>query len=386
MPTEVGNLSRLAFILEPTFGAVPTTPTGQIIRQTGFDLSAERQYIDNPELRIDGMVQAGRGGALRGKGSISGKLSYGTYDSFFAAALGNYAWNANVAKVRPIIVDTATTLTVATATTITRPAGDFTADGFQVGDYINTSGFVNVANNGTFIITAVVALTITCAAATWTTAGDAANANAGISLSTRPSFTMERAHLVNGIYFAFPGCVVDGFEMSGKVNNAVDVKFNILSKSVATEATTSVFTGGTTAMNTNPLMTAWDGSVKIGGTTVANVVGWDLKSTRNLDTAEVVGSSVLYDIQPKAQHVTGTMELYFADYSLYTAMRAETDLTLQLNLGPGGTLSYTVDLTRVRIKTWKSVPKDGLMTAQVEFESFAPISGTNTSLMLTRLP
>lgn len=144
--------------------------------------------------------------------------------------------------------------------------------------------------------------------------------------------------------------------------------------------------GTITAANTNPLITSWDGTVKKGGTTLANVVGWTLKATRNVDTAEVVGSSALYDIQPKAAKITGTMELYFDSYALYTDMRAENDVVFQLNLGPGGTKSYTVDLTLCRIKSWKSEPKEGLMTAMVEFESFAPTSGTNTSLMITRLP
>jgi hypothetical protein len=126
--------------------------------------------------------------------------------------------------------------------------------------------------------------------------------------------------------------------------------------------------------------------VKKGGVTLANVVGWTLKATRNVESAEVVGASALYDIRPKAARFTGTMELYFDSYALYTDMRAENDVVLQLNLGPGVNKSYTLDLTLCRIKTWKSVPKDGLMTATVEFESFAPTSGSNTSLMITRLP
>jgi hypothetical protein len=103
-----------------------------------------------------------------------------------------------------------------------------------------------------------------------------------------------------------------------------------------------------------------------------------------MDTAEVVGSSSLYDIQPKSAKITGTLELYFSDYALYTAMRAESDVAFQLNLGPGSAKSYAVDLTRCRIKSWKSEPKEGLMIATAEFESFAPTSGGNTSLMITR--
>ena len=388
MPVEVGNLSRLAYVQEVAFGTTPATPTGLTVRKIGFDLTADRNYIDNPELRTDGMTAVGRGGALRGKGSISAKLSYGSFDDLLAASLGSFGWFSNVIKVKPIVVDSAATLQMTAGTrTITRPTGSFTSDGFVVGDYINLSGFTNAGNNGVCQLATVGTTTMTFNATptSLTPVDEAANAAASAAVNTRPSFTFEKAHLVNGIYFPFTGCVVDGFEMSGKVNDAVDIKFDLVTKAVGNEAVSSVFSA-ITAANANPLITSWDGTVKKGGTTLANVVGWTLKATRNVDTAEVVGSSALYDIQPKAAKITGTMELYFDSYALYTDMRAENDVVFQLNLGPGGTKSYTVDLTLCRIKSWKSEPKEGLMTAMVEFESFAPTSGTNTSLMITRLP
>lgn len=386
MPVETGNLARLAYVQESVFGTTPATPTGQIIRQKSFSLDADRNYIDNMELRADSMVATGRGGALRGKGSLSGQVSYGTYDDFFAAALGCFGWNTNVVKIKASIPSTAATIAIVASTkTFTRAdGGSFITDGFAVGDFIRTSGFTAGGNNSTFVISTIAALVITCTTATGLV-DEAANPLGKIALNTRPSFTMEKQHLVNGIFFPFLGCVVDGFELSGKVNAAVEVKFDFITKSVGTEANATLFTT-TTAGNTNALMTSWDGTVKKDTIALANVVGWTIKSTRNLDQAEVVGSSVLYDIQPKTQKVTGSMELYFADYALYTAMRSETDVALQLNLGPGGTKSYTVDLTLVRIKNWKSEPKDGLMTASVEFESFVPAAGSNTSLMITRLP
>lgn len=385
MPVEVGNLARLAYIQEVNFGTTPATPAGQTVRQTGFSLSADRNYIDNPELRTDGMTAAGVGGTLRGKGSISGKLSYGTYDDFFAAALGNFGWFTNVVKVKPIIASSATTIAVAAVgKTFTRPAGSFVTDGFVVGDVINVSGATAGGDNGNFVISTVAALVLTCTTATGLV-DEAANAAIKVCLNTRPSFTMEKAHMVNGIFMPYTGCVVDGFELSGKVNDAVEVKFDLLTKAVGTETATSLFSS-IVAANANDLITTWAGSIKKDTVALANVVSWNLKATRNMDAAEVVGSSALYDIQPKTAKVTGTLELYFDSMVFYTAMRAETDIAFQLNLGLGGTKSYQIDLTKCRIKTWKSEPKEGLMTATVEFESFAPASGTNTSLMITRLP
>lgn len=72
--------------------------------------------------------------------------------------------NANtsmeVKKNEPSVTTGATLLSVADANTFTRPAGSFLTDGFLVGMTINTTGFANGGNNGTFTISAVGATTL----------------------------------------------------------------------------------------------------------------------------------------------------------------------------------------------------------------------------------
>lgn len=384
MPTEMGQLTELKYIQEVAFGSTPSTPAGQILRWTGLTLGADRSYIDNPELRTDMMMPVGRGGSLRGKGEATGKLSYGTYDDFIAAALGNTAWVTNVAKVRPIVATGGISVTVAAAgKTFTRASGDFTTDGFRVGDTVVWSGFANAGNNGSFVISTLTATVMTCITATGLVNEGPVTVNGTANI--RPSFTLEKAHKQNGIYFPFTGVVVDTMELSGKVDDAVEVKFGLLAKATGNEAATSVFSSSVAA-GTNQLITSWEGTIKRGGVTLGTVVGWSLKVARNMDPAEVVGSPDLYDIQPKTTRITGTMELHFDSVALYNDFRAENDVVLQINLGPGGTKSYQIDLTKCRITKHGAEPKDGLMTQTVEFESFAPTAGSNTSCMITRLP
>lgn len=381
---EVGQQTQFAFIQEATFGTTPATPTGQVLRWVpGTDLTADAAVIKNPELRTDMMEPVGRRGALRGKGQLQGVLSYGTYDSFMAAALGRFDWISNVVKVAPMITDTSATIAIAASgKTFTRPAGSFVTDGFQVGDVINTSGFTAAGNNGTFVVTTCAALVLTCSAATGLV-DEAANAAGNISLNIRPSFTIQKADLGNGIHFPFVGTVVDSMELSGKAGANVDIKFGLVSKSVGTESAVSVFTA-TTAVNTNATITSWDGTIKKAGVTIGNVVGWNLKVGRSMDSAEACGSSDLYDIQPKSCEVSGSMEIHFESSAYYTLFRAETDVVFQLNLGSETGKKYQLDLTKARITKWGAPPKDGLMLQTIEFGSYAPDSGTNTSLMITR--
>ncbi|HLP30993.1 MAG TPA: phage tail tube protein [Geothrix sp.] len=204
--------------------------------------------------------------------------------------------------------------------------------------------------------------------------------------TTRLSFTMEKGHLVNGIYFPYTGVVVNGFELSGKANQNVEAKFDLISKAAGNEAAATIWSG-TTAANTNPLITSWDGTVKKGGSTMGTVVGWSLKGDNSYEDAYVCGQSSLYDLQPGRLKLTGSLELYFDSSALYTDFRAENEFALQLNLGPGGTKSYTIDLGRCRITKWVSNPNDeNLMTQTVEIECYAPTAGTDTAMKLTRLP
>lgn len=98
MAVETSNQLQVAYIAEVTFKTTPATPTGKILRNTGFTLAADRNYLDNPELRTDRQKAAGRGGVMTAKGEVAGVFSFGTYDDLLEAALGG-AWTANVLKI-----------------------------------------------------------------------------------------------------------------------------------------------------------------------------------------------------------------------------------------------------------------------------------------------
>jgi hypothetical protein len=386
---EVGNQTQIAYILEPIPGTTPATPAGQILpwsELSGF--TPDRDFIDNPVLRSDNMQSAGRGSYLKAKPSLGAPLAYGLYDDWLAAALGNWGWTANVIKVAPPVIDSAASISIlATGKTWTRPSGSFITDGFAVGMYMDGAGDpTNAGNNSTFLISAVTATIITCATATGLV--DSAGMTAyTIAQNIQPSFTIEKLNKTNGYAFPFLGTYLDGFELSGDSSaKPVMVKFNLLAKTVSNETMASLW-ASLVQPNTNPQIAPFEAVWKK-GTTVLPVTKWSVKVDRNSDTQAICGVNGLYAIKHKAAKVTVSMDLLFDStaYAAYTDMRAENDIDLHLTLGPGGTKTYQMDLTRARIKTWKGDPKDGLYPVSIEVESYAPISGTNTHLMLTRLP
>jgi len=387
----VGNSTsiQLAYIKELVLGSTPATPTGQLIAlKDGSNIKRDRKFIDNPEFRSDGMVSPGIGGPIRSSLGLDEVFKYGVYDEFLAAALGNFDWTANVIKVKKLNTSGAQSIAVGAAgKTFTRASGSYVTDGFAVGDYISTFGFTNSGNNGTFLISAVSATVITCSTATGLV-DEGSAAGRTIMTNIRPSFTFEHGEKNTGGYFPFLGCVVAGFELSGKTNDYVTLKIDFMNLTTGARTSTTLFTAGLTAPTDNPMIRTTDGSIKWNTVAIPSVGNWSLKVDRNLSAAEVCGSSSYYDIQPQAHKITGSLELYFdaTSIALYDAMIAETDGALQFNLGPGGTKSYQFDLTRTRFKNWSGDPKAEFQTVKCDFESFAPSSGTNTSLMATRLP
>lgn len=380
---------QLAYLQELIFGTAQATPTGQLLAlKDGSSIKRDRKFVDNPEYRSDGMAAPGIGLPIRTSLTLSEKLKYGVYDDFIASALGNFGWTANVAKIKKLITSGSQSIAVAaTGKTFTRSTGSFVTDGFAVGDYISTYGFTAAGDNGTFLISGVTATVITCSTATGLV-DEASAAGRVIMTNIRPSFTFENAERNTGAYFPFLGSVVSGFEISAKNGDALDISIDFMVKDTPARATSTLFTGGLTAPLDNPLIRAADGTIKWNTVAVPSVGSWNLKVERNLAAAEVCGSTAYYDIQPNTHKVTGSMELYFDSTSiaLYDAMVAESDGALQFNLGPGVNKSYTFDLTRVRLKNWNGDPKNEFQTVKVDYESYVPASGTNTSLMATRLP
>jgi hypothetical protein len=202
--------------------------------------------------------------------------------------------------------------------------------------------------------------------------------------TTRKSFTFERLHKVNTYSFAFKGVVVDNFEISGKADDKVMVKFGLIAATCADPTGATIWTG-TTAANTNAIATTWDGSIKKGGVTIGTVTAFSLKGVNNFQQAKVVGNKNLYDLAMGTLKVSGSLDLYFDSYALYTDFSAENAVVLQINLGNGTTTSYTLDLSNCRITKFGAPSQDdGMVSVSVEFESYA--DATNTALKVTRIP
>lgn len=208
-----GSTRELSSVRETVFGVTPATPTMVEVRALkAYNVKVAPGTIENGEQHSDRMQRASRPGNKKGDFSIPFQLSYGDFDAFFEEAMGG-TWV-------PLATRTVALTVAAAGKTFTRAAGSFLTDGFAVGQQIITTNFVTGGNNGTFVISAVSALVITCA----TAAGlvdevgpGTVNVKTAIDVlrvgNTSRSRTFEDRNRDAFLYEVYNGCVMNSFDI-----------------------------------------------------------------------------------------------------------------------------------------------------------------------------
>jgi hypothetical protein len=207
-----GLTRGLSKVREVNFGLTPAVPVMKEVRALkNYDFGVDPGTIDSAEKKPDRMTRKSRPGNKKGQFTLPFQLSYGDFDDLFEEVLGG-TW-APLATVT-------TAITVAAAgKTFSRAAGSFLTDGYVVGQQIITSGFTTPGNNGSFIISAVTALVVTCS----TAAGLADESGAAATIKTAidrlrvgnlfRSSTFEDFNPDANLFEQYNGCVTGGFDL-----------------------------------------------------------------------------------------------------------------------------------------------------------------------------
>ncbi len=203
---------ELTKVRETSFGVTPAGPAMKTVRALkDYDFNVAPGVIESKEQRTHRMSLKTRNGNKKGDFSIPFQLSYGDFDDLFEEALGG-TW-------APVATVTADITVAAAGKTFTRAAGSFVTDGFETGQQIVTSSFVQGGNNGTFIISAVSALVMTCSTAD----GLADEVGVGGTITTVAdklrvgnvvrSSTFEDRNPPANLFEHYNGAVVSGFDL-----------------------------------------------------------------------------------------------------------------------------------------------------------------------------
>jgi hypothetical protein len=365
MPIASGILKTTAFKKQTALGSAASGSSGKAARRVTSIFTAGRDTFESNEISGHHMSTGVTYGLKKADGTLTGELSAATYADLIGSILEkDFATGVNSTSI------TQTYAGSAGAWTIARASGSYLTDGFKIGDVVRaSSGSVTANNTRNFLITGVVALTITFIAL------DSAAVTAGSSTTTtltvtgKKTFTPTTGHTKD--YYTFEEYYSDLAKSETFVDCRVaQIDISLPATGNATIATTVVGlsrTMGNAQVLTSPtetttaIMNATNGKIVIGGAaqTVATGINFTIANGA-ANAGAVIGSNSGQDVTTGRVRVSGTFTAQFDSTTLQALYNAETNTTISVVLTADETgASDFVAFTMARVKITGDAPDDG---------------------------
>jgi hypothetical protein len=333
--SEANNV-QLSYGVESVWGTVPAT-TFQAIRFTSETLASTKTRNRPQEVATTREMAAAVTVQVSGGGGVNFALSYGTYDDMLSALLGN-DWGA-VQTLAGIAGDVSiTNLTGTTATLASTLGTKFS--GIALGQWIRTLGFTNATNNDIWRVTARASnssMTLTKATAgapvTETPAGTAAQVRAQtIANGTQFKSLFFQKKLGASLWLNYPGVYPSDCTLSGGVGQFLNGAFTLLAQQELS-AVADASTGGVLAAPAGRVHDPVGGFVGVFQNEAKLAATVDTFSLKIANTGAALefgmGSAAAAGVLMGTLEVTGSMKLYFKDFTLYARYLAETQGALE---------------------------------------------------------
>lgn len=358
---DFGTSNRVALrlVAESTWGTTPASPSLDAIRFTSESLNYNADFITSEEIRADRMTPDTIQVASSAGGDINGEWSYGSYDDLIEGAMYS-DWVTTGSALGP-----ETTLAIVKTSgtpntwTITDSGSGLAANSWVVGQFIKVEGF-SVA--GTFYaeITSIAAGTIGIYPLT-----DVASEAAGDSVTitpmnfirngtTKKSFTIQKEFedLATPEFMNFTGARVANWSLELATGSILNTSFGILAKDAAMAeaqfgSATENAASTTTVLNAvdNIASIAFDGDPG-GNTFYFNSLSIELDN--NLRGQEAVGTLGFIGVEAGRLSLTGSIELYFENSTLFDKFKAATTFSLSFLAQDAAGNVYIVNIPRAK--------------------------------------
>lgn len=364
--TGIGR--RIAFKEESTPGTFAGASGAQVLRRVTCGLNMTKAELQSQELRDDYQIATSRHGMRRIEGPFEGELSFGTYQSFFEAAMRKAA--AAVSNI------TGLTLTVAASGsnyTVTRGAGSWISDGVRIGMVVRvTAGLAAGSLSKNLLVVALTATVMTVYVLngyTLTAEGPLGSCTVtvpGKHIIVPSSGHIDRAYSIEDlqndlspvISKTFLGVRVASMAISLQPGGLAKVNMNFLGVDMLlddAEAFSSPTSAGTSAA-----AAAVSGALLLDGVVYPVVTGFNFTINGGHSVGEVVGSDITPDVFEGPVLVDGQLSAYLQDNTLLAAFDAETEARLSVTLlaGSEGNCEF-VQFSFPRIKVNGASNDDG---------------------------
>jgi len=365
MTVASGILKTLAWKKQTGLGSPASGSGGTAGRRVTSVFTAPRDTFESNEIVAHHQSTGVTYGLHNASGSINGELSAGSYDELIASLLEQ--------DMTAGINSTALSVTyggTAGAWTAARASGSFLTDGFKIGDIIRASGGSEAANNArNFLITNVVALTITFIALDGAAVTAGASTTTTLTVTGKKSFVPSTAHekdyyTVEEFYSdiskseTFEDCRMASLAVNlpATGNATVSMEMIGLSRELGNAQVLTSPTSSTTA-----IMNATNGRILVGGSvqTVATSITINVANGA-ANAGAVIGSNYGADVTTGRIRVSGTLTAQFDSTTLQALYDGETTTDISIVLLADGTAaSDFVAFSIPRVKLTGDAPDDG---------------------------
>lgn len=395
MPIAKGVNKKVAYKKETTWGVLAGAASAQYLRRVTAEFNLEKQTYESNEIRTDYQVADFRHGIRSAKGTVNGELSPTSYGDFISSLLAK-AWTAGATAA-------SLTLTIAASSslyTVTRSAGSWLSDGFEVGNIINLAGAsldANTVSNNLLIVglTATVAtvkvlngsaLVPQSAIASCTATQVGKETYVPQTGHTDESYTIEEWYSDITQSETYTGMKVVSAQISLPSTGLATINFSFQGKDLAQTQTTQYFTSPTAAASTG-VFAAVQGAVVVNGAPIALITSADVTIERAAENAVVVGSNSIADMFNGRIRANGNISVYYLDGTFRDYFANETTVSVVFALtttSAKNSPALSIVLPKVKLGTHTKGDTETGIVAQHSFQALMN-TDTSTGLLATTI-
>ena len=353
------NRTALHFKEETTWGTA-ASGTYQTLRFTGESFAYNITNVTSTEIRNDRQITDLIQTDADVTGGFNFEFSYNTFGDLLEGALWSDWSTALAISAKGIGIDVDGTLTAGTGATA--DTANFSLA--TVGQWIELRGSTNATNNGYYQISekaSDVNITIvpvpdaTVASATDTITITGAYLRNGV---TEHSYTFIREH--GGMtspayqYFTFLGAVCNSFSLSVQSGSILTGSFDYIGKNANLASASANATGADGVTTTSVLNAVVNvAEVREAGSTVADclVQGLDISVANNVRGLKSIANLGNCDIGVGKCDVTGTLNAFFKDNSLYDKYLAGTPTSISFKVEDTAGNAYIFDMPQIEFES-----------------------------------
>jgi len=391
-----GAYGQLIAKVESAWGTFPETSNWEKIQFVSESMQGAKDFIESRTIRGDRQVQFVGYGNVKAAGAINAELVYRMFDTIVLPSAFYNVWGDGIGPVLKTVGTGLNDLSVDYSSAYTgtgntafavKIATEGTPDTFQ---YSNDGGstWETAASCATDWTTLESGVKIKFGSTTGHTADDrwdfkAFDGNMLVNQKTRKSFGLEKGFTDIGAYLRYPGCVVGNMSMSVAPNSIVTVGFDINAKDETSETSTIDAASADPSGLGGESFDSFSGVLYEGGVNVALLTQLNWSLNNNVKDGSVIGSRAKADVFAGRAMVSGNINCYVEDLTMYNKFVNGTESSIYFTLVDSDENTYHVWFPRVKYSGESpQIPGEDPVIQNMPFKAlYDPLKGFAVSLM-----